>query len=122
LIDPCTNGNVNTWLVPRRESELLKCRAEGALAPIVAMQPDAISVHAVPQEQEVVLRFLGLTFARWKDGQMYLGIGATSEALSSTNENKLKRLMTHLQDVRNPLAGNRRQSLYRVPSAACNGS
>jgi hypothetical protein len=113
-VDPCANGNVNTWLVPRRESELLKCRAEGALAPIVAMRPDAISVHANPQEEEVVLRFRGLTFARWNDGQVRFGIGAHSEALSSTTENKLKRLITHLQDVRNPLAIDTRQSLYRV--------
>jgi hypothetical protein len=73
-VDPCANGNVNTWLVPRRGSELLKCRAAGTLAPIVALRPDAISVHAVPQEQEVVLRFRGFTFARWKDGQVYFAI------------------------------------------------
>jgi hypothetical protein len=113
-VDPCANGNVSTWLVPCRESELLKCRAENALAPIVAMGPDAISVHANPQEEEVVLRFRGLTFARWKDGQVYFGIGAHSEGLSATTENKLKRLITHLQYVRNPLAADTRHSLYRV--------
>jgi hypothetical protein len=113
-VDPCANSNVNTWLVPRRESGLLKCRAEGALAPIVAMRPDAISVHANPQEEEVVLRFRGLTFARWNDGQVSFGIGAHSEALSATTQNKLKRLIAHLQNARNPLANEKQHSLYRV--------
>ena len=67
-VDPCSNGNVNTWLVPRREADLLKSRANEALAPIVALSPEAITMHAVPQEQDVVLGFAGLAIARWKDG------------------------------------------------------
>jgi hypothetical protein len=113
-VDPCANGNVDTRLVPHRESEMLKCRAEGALAPIVAMRRDAISMHANPQEEEVVLRFRGLTFARWRDGQIYFGIGAHSEALSAITENKLKRLISQLQEKRNPLAADPRHSLYRL--------
>jgi hypothetical protein len=72
-LEPCADGNLNTWLIPRRESEILKSRASGMLAPIVAMQPEAISVHAIPQEQEVVLRFRGLMFARWSDGRVRFG-------------------------------------------------
>lgn len=58
-VDPCGNGNVSNWLLPHHDSELLKSRASDALAPIVALLPEAISMHAVPQKQEVVLRFRG---------------------------------------------------------------
>jgi hypothetical protein len=121
-VDSCANGNVNAWLVQRRESELLKCRAEGALAPIVALRPDAISVHAVPQEQEVVLRFRGLTFARWKNGQIYFGIGASCEELSSATVSKLKRLFSSCASfaIRSP-AKRAIPYIECRPSAGCNG-
>lgn len=113
-VDPCGNGNVNTWLVPRREAELLKSRASEALASILALSPEGMSMHAVPQEQEVVLRFRGLPFARWRDGRVYFGSGATWEELSGRNEDKLKRLVVHLQDFRRPLASDTRHPLYRA--------
>jgi hypothetical protein len=113
-IEPCADGNLNTWLIPRRESETLKNRANGALAPIVALMPDAISIHAIAQEQEVVLRFRGLTFARWSDGRVYFGIGTSEEELTGGNENKLKRLVAQLQTFRHPLASDMRHPFYRA--------
>ncbi len=113
-VDPCSNGNVNSWLVPRRESELLKGRANGALTPIVALAPEAISADAVPQEQEVVLRFRGLPFARWQDGRVYFGSDAVWEELCGGNENRLKQLVLSLRTFRNPLASNPRHPLYRA--------
>ena len=113
-VEPCADGNVNTWLIPRRESEVLKGRASEALAPIVAMQPEAISVHAVPPEQEVVLRFRGLTFARWNDGRVYFGVGTAEEELTIASENKFKRLVAQLHDFRHPVASDTRHPYYRV--------
>ena len=112
-VDPCSDGNVNTWLVPRRESEQLRSRAQEALAPIVTLAPEAITVHAVAL-QEVVLRFLGLPFAHWKDGRVYFGIGAAVEEWTGATENKLKRLLTQLRDFRNPLASETRHPFYRA--------
>lgn len=113
-VDPCSNGNVSTWLVPRREGELLKNRASEKLAPIVSWMPGAISVHAVPQEEEVVLRFRGLTFARWQDGRVYFGIGAGMEELQGANKGKLERLIAQLQSHRSALAKDTRHPLYRA--------
>jgi hypothetical protein len=113
-VDPCSNGNVKAWLMPRREGELLKSRSSEALAPIVSLMPEAISLHAIEQEQEVVLRFRGLTFARWQEGRVYFGIGAAMEELLPSNEDKLKRLVRQLQDFRNPLASDTRHPLYRA--------
>jgi len=113
-VDPCSNGNVSSWLVPQRESELLKGRASGALAPLVALAPEAVSAHVVPQEQEVVLRFRGLPFAKWKDGQVYFGSEADWEKLCRENEHEMKQLMLNLKNFRNPLASNPRHPLYRA--------
>ena len=113
-VQPRADGNVNTWLIPRRESEALKSRASGALAPIVAMQPEAISVHAIAQEQEVVLRFRGLTFARWRDGRVYFGVGTAEEELTGASESKLERLVAQLHNFRHPVASDTRHVFYRV--------
>lgn len=113
-IDPFVNGNVNSWLVPQRESEELKTRASDALAPIIALAPDAVSVHAVSQEREVVLRFRGWPFAKWKDGRVHFGCDAAWEELCPRNETKLKQLVSKLQNFRNPLTRDLRHPLYRA--------
>jgi len=59
-VDPCASGNVASWLVPRRETQLLLDRSSFALAPLIGTQPDSIRAHASPHTQEVVLRFRGL--------------------------------------------------------------
>jgi hypothetical protein len=113
-VDPCRDGNVSSWLVPRRESESLKRRAGGALEPIVRQVPDAITVHAIPQEQEVMLRFRGLPFANWKDGQVHFGLDGTWEDLTKASESRLKQLLLRLRNFRNPLASNGRHPLFRA--------
>lgn len=50
-VDPVSDGNVNTWLVPRRESEVLLSKATSDLARIIAMAPEAISVHALARKR-----------------------------------------------------------------------
>jgi hypothetical protein len=113
-VDPCRNGNVSSWLVPRRESELVKSCASEALAPIVALAPEAVSAHVVPQEQEVVLRFRGLPFAKWRDGRVYFGSDTEWQELSGGKENRLKQWVLKLQNFRNPLASNLQHPLYRA--------
>lgn len=113
-VNPCSNGNLSSWMVPHREAELLKARAQTLLAPVVAMAPEAIHVHAAPQEQEVVLRFRGLPFARWKDGRVFFGSDTVWEELRSGAEPKLKQLVMNLKNLRCPLTSNTRHELYRA--------
>ncbi len=113
-LDPRTNGNVNSWLIPHRESELLLSRAKADLEHITALAPDVICAHAVPHEQEVVLRFRGLPFVRWKDGHIFFGLGTAWKELCGRNEPELKQLILNLKSFRNPLAGNPRHPLYRA--------
>ena len=113
-VDPRSDGNVSGWLVPHRESELLKSRAQEALAPIMALAPEAVSAHAIPQDHEVVLRFRGLPFAKWRDERVYFGSDTVWEELISRNEAGLKQLVANLRNYRNPLAGSTRHPLFRV--------
>ncbi len=113
-VDPCADGNINTWLVPRRESQLLLDRAAAALAPLLALAPEAIRVHASPQTQEVVLRFRGLPFARWSEGCVTFGMDGHWHELNAHNEAALKQLVLNLQNFRHPLASETRHPLYRA--------
>src|SRR5713101_7952512 len=67
---PASNtGNLQTWLVPRREVESLLDRARGDLAPLCALAPESIAAGVVPGTRDVALRFRGIEFARWEDGR-----------------------------------------------------
>ncbi|HVM75446.1 MAG TPA: hypothetical protein VMT75_07370 [Candidatus Saccharimonadales bacterium] len=113
-VEPCKNGNVSSWLVPRRESQLLLDRSEGALASIVASAPEAITRHAVPAEQEVALRFRGLAFARWSEKGTRFGITTAMEELTSATQHKLDKLVKYLKRFRDPGASDTRHALYRA--------
>jgi hypothetical protein len=113
-VDPCATGNVASWLVPRRETQLLLDRASSALAPLMALSPESIRAHASPHTQEVVLRFRGLTFARWHENKIFFGSDSTWDELRNKNEPALKQLIANLQNFRNQLASNVRHTLYRA--------
>jgi hypothetical protein len=69
--EPVSNGNVNARLVPQRESELSVSEANGDLARVMAFSPEAISVHVLLREHQVLLRFPGLPSARGKAGKYF---------------------------------------------------
>jgi hypothetical protein len=112
-VDPCSSGNNDTWLVPRREAQQLLDRAEGAIAPIVALAPDAITIHPSVQTREVFLRFRGLPFARWQDGRAFFDVHGMWQELDAPTELPLKQLLLNLRSFRNPLAADCRHPLYR---------
>jgi hypothetical protein len=113
-LDPRASGNVASWLLPRREAQLLLDRASSVLAPLIALSPEAVRVHAFPNTQEVILRFRGLAFARWHEDKVFFGTNSTWEELRSKNEPALKQLIANLQNFRKPLASNVRHVLYRA--------
>jgi hypothetical protein len=113
-VEPREANNVSTWLVPRREAQLLVDRASEALAPIRSLAPDAISIHPSPQYQEVLLRYLGVPFARWQDGRIFFGSDGVWEELDSRNESGLRQLMANFKNFRNSLALDTRHPLYRA--------
>lgn len=107
-------GNLYTWLVPQRESETLVNRARPDLEPILGAQAQAVSVHPSTQAQEVWLRFRGLPFARWKDGQVSFGTDGFREELNAATRPELRQLLKELEVHRHPLAEDTRHPLYRA--------
>ncbi len=113
-IDPRRAGNLDTWLVPIRESETLLQRARPALEPIIATSSKAISLHPAAQTGEVWLRFRGLPFARWEDGHVFFGISDCRKELTRASRQALKRLLQDLELHRHPLATDVRHPFYRA--------
>jgi hypothetical protein len=113
-IDPRRAGNLDTWLVPHRESETLLKQARPALDAIIAMAPKAVTAHPAPQSREVWLRFRGLPFARWDEGRVFFGINDAREELTPASRPSLKRLRHELEVHRHPLASDTRHPLYRA--------
>jgi hypothetical protein len=112
-IDPRSAGNIETWLVPCREAQSLLDRAKARIDPIVARFPQAITIHPAVQSCEVWLRFRGLPFARWDDGNVFFGGGDPRKKLTSASEPALQQLLNELDLHRHPLASDTRNSLYR---------
>jgi hypothetical protein len=113
-LDPRSAGNVDTWLVPARESDSFVQRAKPALEFIIATEPKAIRLHPAVETREVWLRFRGLPFARWEDGRVYFGIGDCCEELTEASRPALKRLLQDLERRRHPLTEDSRHALYRA--------
>jgi hypothetical protein len=112
-IDLRSTGNLDTWLVPQRETQSLLDQARCALEPIVGLDPKAITVHPVVPAREVWLRFRGLAFARWDDGKVFFGAGDPREKLTAASRPALRRLLKELEIHRHPLATDTRHALYR---------
>lgn len=112
-IDPRSIVNSSAWLVPRREAQALLDQSAAALDPIVALAPQAITLHPVSQSREIILRFRGLPFARWDDGRIFFGCSDAQQELTETSRKSLKNVLRELEIYRHPLATDTRHTLYR---------
>lgn len=112
-VDPNAAGNFETWLVPRRETQSLVDRAKPRIDELVAFCPQAITVHPMVQSGEVWLRFRGLAFARWDDGNIFFGSGDRWKKLTSASQPDLRELLKELEIHRHPLTNETRHTLYR---------
>lgn len=107
-------GNQTTWLVARGEAQMLLERAAAELAPIIALAPEAISLHPSVQEKFVLLRYRGLAFARWQDSRVYFDVnGLWMERTQETNV-ALQQLVLNLRQFRDANSNDVRHPLYRA--------
>ena len=113
-VDPRAAGNLDSWLVPHRDTETLLNQAKPAVSWIVAMAPNAITLHPVPNAREVWLQFRGLPFARWHDGCIFLEGGDARKGKRKVSQSVLKGLLHRLEVHRHPLASDTRHSLFRA--------
>jgi hypothetical protein len=113
-LDPRAAGNIDSWIVPQRETQSLLDRARTALEPIVALAPRSIRLHPSVATGEVCLRFRGLAIVKWDDGRVFFGTGEHREELLAGTWPALKKLLADLEIHRNPLASDTRHALYRA--------
>ena len=113
-LDPRAAGNIDSWIVPQRETQALLDRAREALDSIVALAPRAIHLHPSIASGEVWLRFRGLPIANWDDGRVFFGTGERREELGAGTWPALKTLLANLEIHRHPQASDTRHPLYRA--------
>jgi hypothetical protein len=112
-VDPQDAGNVQSWLVPRREIEAVMAQVRGAIEPICRLNPAAIRAAVIPGTCEVALRFRGVLFARSGPAGTFFGIDS-EQPLTPARQPELERLLHTLDAQRNALASSRVHPLYRA--------
>lgn len=113
-VDPRDCGNVKSWLMPRREFERALANAREAVAPILGINPAAITAELIPGNSEVALRFRGLRFARWEQqAGVFFGIDSEQKLTPATKPD-LEHLLRTLESHRSPLTASRRHPHFRA--------
>ena len=107
-------GNLETWLVPRREVDQALTAALPELERIRRLAPEAIHLSVAAPTQEVTLRFRGLELARWRQGSVWFGLGEHQEMLIPERWPALEKLVHQLETYRHPLATDTKHRLYRA--------
>lgn len=113
-LDPRAAGNIDTQIVPQRETQSLLDRAGPALQPVIALAPRAITAHPSTSDGEVWLRFRGLPIACWHEGLVFFGPDERREPLSAQSWPALKSMLNDLETHRHPLATDTRHPLFRA--------
>ena len=113
-IDPHGLSNLDSWLVPARETQLLLDRARSSLDPVLSLARGTVGIHPVVSTREVWLRFRGIPFARWEDGRVYFGVPHPDREYLSSSRAELQREVRELELHRHPLASDARHPLYRA--------
>jgi hypothetical protein len=106
-------GNLQTWLIPRREADQALASAAPETERIRNLAPDAIRAGVAAQTQHVTLRFRGLEFARWQGSGTLFGLSDHQELLTPEKWPVLEKLVRQLETYRHPLASDTRHRFYR---------
>ncbi|HWZ56087.1 MAG TPA: hypothetical protein VNZ63_08455 [Verrucomicrobiae bacterium] len=107
-------GNLDTWIVARREIEQAIAGAMPLAERIRAMAPEAIRIGVAPATRDVTLRFRGMEFARWRQGEMWYGLGDHQQILTPGKWPALEALVRQLDLHRHALASDTKHRLYRA--------
>jgi len=110
-------GNIQSWLVARRDVESVIAKAQDALGRIRAMWPatgEKIDVRPSPDAKEVAFCHRGLEFARWTREGLLFGIGNARKPLTERSERQFERILHQLRLHRNPQARDVNHWMYRA--------
>jgi len=116
-VDLADTGNMESWLTPRREIDGALTAAGAVIESVRGASDRAaenIAAAVRPGAKEVALRFRGLEFARWAEGQLAIGVGDAHRGLGPLSAEKIAVLLRELDLRRNPLAHERNHPFYRA--------
>ena len=103
-INPSDLSNLSSWLVPARETQSLLDSARADLERVTSLAPSRITLHPAVPARQIILRFHGLSFARWEDHKIYFGVSEARQELTPPTKPALKQLLRDLEVHRHPLA------------------
>jgi len=113
-------GNVESWLTPRREVERTIGEARETMGRIHSLAlhlppaGDDIGLRFIAASGEVSIAFRGLEFARWSREGILFGLGDRRERLSAETEPALDALVRQIDRHRHSHATKTNYSLYRA--------
>jgi hypothetical protein len=113
-VDPADAGNLATWLTPRREVDETLHAADAVVRKAQALAPDAIDAVVPPGTCEVALRFRGLEFARWHNGQLHCGLPDERRLSGARGWPVVEKLVRELAAHRHADAAHAQHALYRA--------
>jgi len=113
-VSPSSLTSLSSWLVPLRETQLLLDSARAEVERVTSLAPSRITLHPAVPARQIVLRFHGLSFARWEDRKIVFGIPGARQELMPKTHGGLKQLLHGLEAHRNPLALDTMHSLFRA--------
>lgn len=118
--DPADAGNLDSWLVLRREAESAVREALAAAARIECLAPkltaggSPVRVVPAPGAKEVSFSYRGLEFARWSSDGIRFGLGDAKENLTAGKKGALERLLGEMGLHRHALSSETNHALYRA--------
>jgi hypothetical protein len=116
-VEHSSQGNVESWLSPRRDAEIALAEATDLIRSIRSLlggYADDIEVSVPSGTQDVCFRFCGLEFARRIGGQLYCGLGDDRRPVGAPNSTELAKLLARLSQKRNPCSQELNDPLYRA--------
>jgi hypothetical protein len=119
-VDMADAGNLESWLVPRRESEaVLRAAREmagriSALARALEDPMGSVHLRVLGGAKEAAFCYRGLEFARWSNEGLKFGLGDSQVFVNSSNEGALDRLIGKLDLHRSSLASETNHRLFRA--------
>lgn len=111
-VDLRDRGNLETRLELADHTNRIQQRESSGVARIRALAPQDIEEVALAGQEELVLRFRGLEFARAAGGEVLFGAGRQETRLTAENFSQLGKLVEKLRSDRKA-GGNAGNPLYR---------
>jgi hypothetical protein len=95
-VDPQDFGNVQTRMAPAEYASRVQQRESSSVERVCALAPDETEAIVLAEQEELVLRFRGLDFARSYGGRVVFGVGDDDEDLTAENFPRLAGLVEQL--------------------------